>query len=835
MSWLDKLRRVIAPPAADERYQSLLLAVIEELKHHHPWEAESHIAPSEAYRKIRNLSEAEKAHFLLYLLKNQETAPDEQVSVFFAPLILRLFQQNLALTAEDCRMLAAKYLFGTRHYFPVGYLVQKIEQLAEREGLPKTLIDLVQKALEQKKYHGYQTQQNLQLDARLAAILEKAQPLCHRFQLEETDAFGQLVNRTVSSLPADVRKAWGTLFQRFLTANGGKPTAKWLKSIFPLRQAIGETAYVGQVHAWLEAISKMDTHIESQTRWYTAYAFLSAGNQNIAKGMVWSIGPEVPAGLQQLLAKLLIKGYEKIPNVGPKAASLANACAYVLANQPTLSGVALLSQAKLKIQQRNAQALIGKNIHEAAARFGIRPGEIEDLAVPSYGLDAGHQFTRVFEGGYRATATLLPEGKLRIAWQKPDCTPLKSEPAAVKQLDAAPLRDFKSTAKQIQATFSAQRERLDRFYREARQMGWPYFDQHFLQHPLLSVLVERLIWTFQEAGQQTLHLIRQGGQWVNAQARPGPFHPGTKTKVSLWHPVGQPLNEIVAWRDFLQTHQVHQPVKQAYREVYLLTEAELHTRTYSNRMAAHILKQFQFNSLAKLRGWKYALVGNYDHGRNTITADLALPVYGLRAEFWINELYDANDSVESGIWNYIGTDQLRFYRLHEGGGDPIPLTDVPPVAFSEVMRDADLFVGVGSIGNDPNWQNSGNRRFDGYWQSYSFGDLGEVAKTRRQVLERLLPKLNIAKVSEIRDKFLVVKGKIRTYKIHLGSTNILMEPNDQYLCIVPDRKAAGQESTDLFLPFEGDSGLSVILSKALLLAADDKITDSSITSQIGRA
>jgi len=98
-------------------------------------------------------------------------------------------------------------------------------------------------------------------------------------------------------------------------------------------------------------------------------------------------------------------------------------------------------------------------------------------------------------------------------------------------------------------------------------------------------------------------------------------------------------------------------------------------------------------------------------------------------------------------------------------------------------------------------------------------------------LERLVPRLKIAGISTIKDKFLVVKGKLRTYKIHIGSTNILMEPNDQYLCIVPDRSAK-TNNENLFIPFEGDNGLSVILSKAFLLADDDKITDTTITRQI---
>jgi len=158
------------------------------------------------------------------------------------------------------------------------------------------------------------------------------------------------------------------------------------------------------------------------------------------------------------------------------------------------------------------------------------------------------------------------------------------------------------------------------------------------------------------------------------------------------------------------------------------------------------------------------------------------------------------------------------------------LVDVPKILFSEALRDVDMFVGVSSIGNDAAWRDGGHQFGQDYWQSYSFGDLSEVAKTRKEILTGILPKLKISKVSHIDGNFLVVKGKIRTYKIHLGSTNILMEPNNQYLCIVQDRSSSA--GAKLFIPFEGDEGLSIIISKALLLAEDDKISDSSIVSQI---
>lgn len=144
-----------------------------------------------------------------------------------------------------------------------------------------------------------------------------------------------------------------------------------------------------------------------------------------------------------------------------------------------------------------------------------------------------------------------------------------------------------------------------------------------------------------------------------------------------------------------------------------------------------------------------------------------------------------------------------------------------PLILSEALRDADLAVGVASTGLDPH--GSGD-----YWQSYGFGDLTESAQVRRDALARLLPRLAVADRYALEERFLRVRGDLRTYRIHLGSGNILMEPNDAYLCIVP--RGTGDQ---VFLPFEEDGGmLSIIISKAFLLAADTAINDPSITRQI---
>jgi hypothetical protein len=323
----------------------------------------------------------------------------------------------------------------------------------------------------------------------------------------------------------------------------------------------------------------------------------------------------------------------------------------------------------------------------------------------------------------------------------------------------------------------------------------------------------------------------------------------------LWHPIHTESNVVLEWRQWLMGHEIRQPFKQAYREIYLLTDAEQNTRVYSNRYAAHILRQHQFNSLCAAKGWKNSLRLMVDDVYPPATK--ILRQWGLRAEYWVEGIGDqyGTDTNETGTFLYLTTDQVRFYRMdavenraHAGGGgytarrwngvgnaEPLPLEEIPALVFSEIMRDVDMFVGVASVGNDPTWMDGGgDARYQDYWHHYSFGELTESSKTRKQVLETLIPRLKIAERCKLSDKFLVVRGDIRTYKIHLGSGNILMEPNDQYLCIVPSRRSGEVGKDKLFVPFEGDQTLAIILSKAFLLADDQKITDPTITRQLKR-
>ncbi|UZR98133.1 DUF4132 domain-containing protein [Chondrinema litorale] len=646
------------------------------------------------------------------------------------------------------------------------------------------------------------------------------------------DPFQEFANNTVKSAREEDKIYWYQLITMAHTAKGGKPSNKYLKESNLIFKELGAEKFKKTVNEWLvflyelkEKTTEHTSNYGNREYTYTSTEFLSSVNSDAIKGFVWMCAHFHDDNTLNNISRLAERCFRKIPGKGPAAAAIGNACLFVLYRSKGLTGIGQLSRLKLRIKQANTQKMIDNYLKEAAKTRGISVQEIEDMAVEDFNITDGKKLVQ-FED-YQAEIEITGIGKTILKWIKPDGAYQKSIPAFAKEKYAAKLKKLKLAKKQIEQTLTAQRDRVDRMFRQNRSWNMENFTKLYFEHGLMAVLSHKIIWIFtSDETEQTGIFIEN--KWLNQKGEV--FQPNENSTVTLWHPANYSVEEVKEWRDFLIGKKFQQPLKQAFREVYILTDAEVNTKSYSNRMAAHVLKQHQFNMLAKTRGWSYALMGAYDDGIYNQSATLQLPEYELRAEYWVNEL-NADDAFnDTGIWNYITTDQIRFIKA--GTDQVLDLVDVPVVPFSEVLRDVDMFVGVASVGNDPAWQDSGGiPAYRDYWTSYSFGDLSEIAKNRKAILTTLIPRLKIGKVAEIKDKFLVVKGKLRTYKIHIGSTNILMEPNDQYLCIVPDRSKKNH-TENLFIPFEGDNGLSIILSKAFLLAEDDKIKDSTITSQI---
>lgn len=768
-----------------------------------------------------------------------------QDSQVCAAYLSQLFKTRLAIDEQDLGTIIVaftenkKWDWAALNQWPVSSLLNQLSRQYGGDGISAKMVDLLNglKAKIQQINQSYYEKDKLKIIEKIDQLIfgatDKTEKVKPTLFLGD-DAFSIYANQIIESLTAAEQQVWYQLISKALKASGSKPTNKYLQESKDLFKQLGADKFKNVVNNWFQFIINLKevTTVHTQTYGdrvynYSTSTFLSAINMDAIKGFVWVCAHFHDSATLNNLAKLAERCYRKIPGSGPAAAGVGNACLYALYKSKGLDGIGHLSRLKLRIKQTNTQQAIEKYIREAADERGVSTHEIEDMAVDDFGLVNG---CREFQfENHTCILKITGVGKSELNWYKADDTQQKSVPAIIKEKHAARLKKIKDIQKQTDQTTSAQRDRIDRMFRSGRKFGFGAFNEFFLNHGLMCFLSTQIIWNVTQNGEPA-SVIRLDGLWLNNGDEI--ITPDEGTDVSLWHPALAPIAEVKKWREFLIQKQIQQPLKQAFREVYLLTDAELNTRTYSNRMAAHVLKQHQFNMLAKTRGWKYGLLGAYDNGLDRGTAEILLPEYGLKAQYWVSEVAADDAFNETGIWNYVTTDQVRFMRANDD--TVINLIDVPALPFSEVLRDVDLFVGVASIGNDPAWQDSGGlTALNNYWAAYSFGDLSELAKSRKETLASLIPRLKISKVTSIKDKFVVVKGKLRTYKIHIGSTNILMEPNDQYLCIVPDRSQKSS-TENLFIPFEGDAGLSVILSKAFLLADDDKITDTTITSQINR-
>ncbi|MBF9239774.1 DUF4132 domain-containing protein [Hymenobacter sp. BT683] len=797
-----------------------------------------------AYQAVRAQDAAYQGQVALALATamNRCTPADYRSGYALGELLGALLRGTLGLTEDDYLRLFQLYnlTFSAAvpspylwPYFPVALTLAQVGRLAKKQGrLGQPLREYLGQLL---RYSATGQGDLIKIRLKTQEILNLAgETQAPTVAFVEGDAFGKQLNQFLAGLDPSAAPAWAALLQLWQKASTGQPTAKLRKELDAATKVIGPNAVRQQGRAWLQLLADIPVVEQPQVHAYgdgtvynySTWEFLMESNAIVAKGLVWTLQTVADRALLELLTALAAKCFRKIPGKGPLAAGLGNACLLAL-SQNGLPGVAALARVRSKIRQTNTQETIARYIAQESAKLGVSPAEIEDMAVPDFGLENG----RLEEAYGDYTATLsLADGKAEVQWQKAG-KPLKSAPAALKATHADELKELKAAQTQAQQTYSTQRDRLDRGFVEERRMPWAWFAQYYFHHGLTSELARRLIWRLHYPDGTHQDALWVDEAWRNVRGQPLPDPATTAETVQCWHPLLAPAPEVLAWRELLERQQLRQPLKQAFREVYLLTPPEERTSTYSNRMAAHILKQHQFNSLAKLRGWRYRLLGAYDKGYDSEIATLPLPAHGLTAEYWVSEVYADGEWNDTGIYNYVSTDQVRFTR----NDVPVPLPEVPALAFSEVMRDVDLFVGVASVGNDPQWRdNGGLAQFRDYWESYSFGDLGEVAKSRKLALERLVPRLKIGKVSEIKGNFLRVKGHYHTYKIHLGSGNILMEPNDHYLCIVPDRSAKTMGASTVFLPFEGDAVLSIILSKALLLMDDDKITDQTILRQIRR-
>ncbi len=865
-----------------ERFNSLLEEIVTHVMAHEEWIYKyDRLSLKEvgAYDRVKSLKGREKLDFLYFLLNRVSAQSVEQANrlgegsyaleksaIIGVCLTCMLMRTRFEFEDDDLVKVFWLFILTSRKKgqlffsdWPLVSFARQIKKYVQKNGLSEGLKASLKDVLAQEEmldqfdkdcfWKPYEPERDKArallfdvLEGKNMEIPQKNQPIPDKVMSYELGegAFSDLICKDLDKMELEQRFLWNACFKKLEASTSTKPPKKFFASLETSIEAIGKARYQKMILKWLEKIIQIDVYDNRQVigefagQLYYRPSLIETDNKFLAKGMVWSMVQFSDQKSLQVVAALTEQCFKKIPDVGPALPVVGNAGVYTLANSKGLHGISHLSRLKMRVKHKSSRATIQKSLDQQAKERGLSSVQIEEMSISDCGLVDGQknikfkdwELVLVLVGAGTGTGTVQQH------WLKPDGKTQKTAPAFIKSSKplTKKLKEAKKTAKEIAQSALAQSARIESLYFETVSWDKKTFEKHYLNHGLVRSLAQKLVWLIDD----DMAALWYDGGWQDVEGKVVVCE--KDAEISLWHPIFAKVEEVLGWRRRLAELEIQQPFKQVHREIYLVTDAEVTTGLYSNRMAGHILKQHQFDALAKARYWDYTLCGQFDGGGGY--ALRKIPAFDIEAQYWVDQPDNGDDDYfseagnfsHSGIALYLASDQIRFRK---SGGEELGMTEIPPLLFSEIMRDVDLFVAVSSIGNDPQWQDGGRVQggYNDYWQNYSFGDLGQIAQTRKAVLADILPRLKIRDAVKIIGNFLVVQGKLHSYKIHLGSSNILIEENNKYLCIVPGR-GGGMGRSVPFLPFEGDSGLSLVLSKAFLLAEDDKIRDKTILSQL---
>ena len=310
-----------------------------------------------------------------------------------------------------------------------------------------------------------------------------------------------------------------------------------------------------------------------------------------------------------------------------------------------------------------------------------------------------------------------------------------------------------------------------------------------MEHPVVKAMLSKLVLFNPETQASGFW---QDGYLLNAEGEKVALKADDKLLIA--HP--SHLFYAVQWdlyQKYLFDKELKQPFKQVFRELYIPTKDELETSNRSERYQGHQVQPQKTVALLRGRGWTV----NYEEGLQRVYHK-----EGFRATIYAAADWYTPSDVEAPTLEYV-----VFYSLKDG--KEVPMKDIDPVIFSEVMRDVDLVVSVAHVGGvDPEASHSTMQM--------------RAALARESA--RLFKLTNV----EVKERHILVKGKLGEYSIHLGSG--MVSRGGLQLSILA---VQSQHRGRVFLPFVDDDPKSAeIISKMRLLAEDDKIKDPTILRQI---
>ena len=363
------------------------------------------------------------------------------------------------------------------------------------------------------------------------------------------------------------------------------------------------------------------------------------------------------------------------------------------------------------------------------------------------------------------------QGKAELEVTKGDKT-LKSIPDKYKKnKEVEALKDSKTylTKQYSRTRLSLEQAMLSQTLFTAAELA------KILEHPVVKAMLSKLVLFNPETQASGFW---QDGKLLSAEGTLTPLK--ATDKLLIAHP--SHLFYAVQWdlyQKYLFDKEIKQPFKQVFRELYVPTKDELETSNRSERYQGHQVQPQKTVALLRGRGWTV----NYEEGLQKVYHK-----EGFRATIYAAADWYTPSDVEAPTLEYV-----VFYNLKDG--KEVPMKEINPVIFSEVMRDVDLVVSVAHVGGvDPEASHS------------TMQMRGALARESA----RLFKLTNV----EVKERYILIKNEHGDYSLHLGS-GMISKSGLQINVVAVQSQHRGR----VFLPFvDDDPKTAEIISKMKLLS-----------------
>jgi hypothetical protein len=419
--------------------------------------------------------------------------------------------------------------------------------------------------------------------------------------------------------------------------------------------------------AWKLFEGWMNAGAPSKEKW----ALLSLGHLG-DDGVVTKLVPLIRAWPGESQHQRAVTGLEVLRAIGTDTALTA------------LNGMAL--KLKFKALQDRARELMDL----IATDRGLTREQLEDRIVPDLGLDADGG--RVFDFGPRKfrfslTADLAPglldeEGKALKELPKPG-----TKDDAAKAAEAAGA--WKTLKAQLRDALKVQTIRLEDAMITGRSWSREEFESLLVRHPLMGLLVRRLVWAGLGAdGATVCHFrINEARERTNHDGRAVPANGAVRVQTA--HRLRMTPGQVASWRRAFDDRDLVPLFPQLERDVSAPAAAEAAGVSFV-RPTGNV-PGLRFRSILEERGWRRLM-----HDQGGITGfSRAYPSAGVTAIVAITEpllIGGMGDDVQVSVEEVFFTPGVDFSHgsctgEYLAGRTHLPIGGVDAVAYSETVRD----------------------------------------------------------------------------------------------------------------------------------------------------